>query len=177
MAHSGAVLEAEHEVRRLSVDVGVPYDVFRGRYEQAVPKVDEDALARMIKDEAGWDEMLRAASANTPHNFMIYWSLDVAPIMRLAGDRLRCVEYLMGDHTTAERMYRHDPAVMLYAPLRTAIHEDAEGTTWFSVDQPSAAFAAFDDPRITAVGVELDHKLAALLEHLDVPVPERLVSG
>jgi uncharacterized protein (DUF302 family) len=94
--------------------------------------------------------------------------------MRLAGDSPRCSSYLMGNHTIAERMYRHDPGIMLYAPLRTAIHEDANGTTWFSVDQPSTRFRSFADPAITAVGLELDHKLAALLGSLDAPVPPAL---
>ncbi|MEO3811429.1 hypothetical protein ABGB17_20750 [Sphaerisporangium sp. B11E5] len=175
MTRSGGVLEATHEVRRLDIDVGLPFDVFRGRYEQAVPAMDDATLARMIRDGAGWDEVLRAAAANAPHHFMIYWSFEATPLMGLAGHHLRCVEYLMGNHTTAERMYRHDPGVMLYAPLRTTIHEDVRGTTWFSVDQPGATFASFGDPHVTAVGVELDHNLAALLEHLDVPVPERLL--
>jgi hypothetical protein len=38
--------------------------------------------------------------------------------MSLAGDPARCTAYLMGNHTIAEQMYRHDPSVMLYAPLR-----------------------------------------------------------
>lgn len=37
--------------------------------------------------------------------------------------------------------------------------------------------AVFGDPRITAVGVELDQKLAALLEHLKVGVPSTLLTG
>jgi uncharacterized protein (DUF302 family) len=82
----------------------------------------------------------------------------------------------MGNHTIAERMYRHDPGIILYAPLRTAIHEDADGTAWFSVDQPSTRFASFGDPAITTVGLELDHKLAALLEHLGAPVPPALAA-
>jgi hypothetical protein len=80
----------------------------------------------------------------------------------------------MGNHTIAERMYRHDPGIMLYAPLRTAIHEDAEGTTWFSFDQPSSRFRSFRDPAITYIGLALDHKIALLLEHLDAPVPVEL---
>jgi hypothetical protein len=64
---------------------------------------------------------------------------------------------------------------MLYAPLRTLIHQDADGTTWFSVDQPSTRFSSFGDPAITEVGLELDRKLAALLEHLGAPVPPGLV--
>jgi len=29
------------------------------------------------------------------------------------------VAYLMGNHTAMERMYRHEPAVLMYAPLHT----------------------------------------------------------
>jgi len=69
-------------------------------------------------------------------------------------------------------MYRYDPAVMLYAPLRTAIYVDAGGTTRFAIDQPSTRFASFGVPAIAEVGVELDRKLAALLEFLGAPVPD-----
>jgi hypothetical protein len=82
--------------------------------------------------------------------------------------------YLMGNHTIAERMFRHDPRAMLYAPLHTVIWEDADGSAWFTADQPSTQFASFDNPDITQVGIELDHKLAALLETLAVPVPSKL---
>jgi len=30
--------------------------------------------------------------------------------MGAAGDSADCVAYLMGNHVTAERMFRHDPA-------------------------------------------------------------------
>jgi hypothetical protein len=122
---------------------------------------------------AGWDAVLRATVENAPHHFIRYWTLDAGALMRLAGDGRRCSSYLMGNHTIAERMYRHDPAIMLYAPLRTAIHQDADGGAWFSVDQPSTGFGSSGDHAITDVGFELDHKLAALLEHLGVPVPPR----
>ncbi|ETK37732.1 DUF302 domain-containing protein [Microbispora sp. ATCC PTA-5024] len=85
------------------------------------------------------------------------------------------MQYLMGNQTIAQRMFHHDPGVLLYAPLRTTIYEDARGVTRFSFDQPSAQFASFGDPEIAAVGVDLDRKVAALLAHLGVPVPERLV--
>jgi Domain of unknown function DUF302 len=120
---------------------------------------------------------LRATAENAPHDFIIYWRWDVTPLMRLAGDRWRSVEYLMGNHTIAQRMYRHDPAIVLYAPLRTAIYEDRQGRTYFTVDQPSTRFASFDNPDISEVGIELDRKLAALLRSLDVPVPATLTSG
>jgi hypothetical protein len=97
--------------------------------------------------------------------------------MRLAGDTWRCASYLMGNHTIAQRMYHHHPGIMLYAPLRTAIYEDAHGVTWFSVDQPSTCFASFGIPAIAEVGTELDRKLASLLGFLGAPVPEALTSS
>jgi uncharacterized protein (DUF302 family) len=74
-------------------------------------------------------------------------------------------------------MYRYNPAILLYAPLRTAIVEDADGVTWFTVDQPSTRFSSFDTAQITAVGIELDRKLAALLAVLDAPVPTALTES
>jgi hypothetical protein len=76
----------------------------------------------------------------------------------------------MGNHTLAERMYRHDPSVMLYAPLRTAIFVDAEGRTRFAIDDPATVFASFGSSPISEVGTELSRKLADLLDALDVPV-------
>ena len=165
-----------HEVRRLAIAVGSGFDAFRARYELSVPSLESDRLAALAREGADWDTVLRAAAENAPHHFIRYWTSDVGSLMRLAGHSRRCSSYLMGNHTIAERMYRHDPAIMLYAPLRTAIHEDADGTTWFSVDQPSTRFSSFGDPAITDVGLELDHKLAALLEHLGAPVPPALTA-
>ncbi|GLY77633.1 hypothetical protein Airi01_059000 [Actinoallomurus iriomotensis] len=163
-----------HEVNRLEVAAGVPYGEFRRRYERAVPAFDADRFAELQRAGAPWETVRRATEESAPHGFLRYWGFDVTPLMNLAGDRWNCVEYLMGDHTTAQRMFTRDPAVMLYAPLRTAIYEDADGRTWFAVDQPSTRFASFGDAAIAAVGVELDHRLAALLERLGAPVPEVL---
>jgi hypothetical protein len=117
---------------------------------------------------------LEATAENAPHNFIRYWSREFTSLMGLAGDRGRCVAYLMGNHTIAQRMYRYNPGIMLYAPLRTTIVEDADLATWFAFDQPSAQFGSFHTPQITKVGRELDRKLAALLEHLGAPVPAAL---
>jgi hypothetical protein len=165
-----------HEVQRLAIAVGAGFDDFRGRYEQSVPAFDSERFAAFVSEGATWDAVLRATAENAPHHFLRYWTLDAGALMRLAGHSLRSSSYLMGNHTIAERMYRHDPGIMLYAPLRTAIHEDADGTTWFSVDQPSTRFSSFGDPAITEVGLELDRKLAALLVHLGAPVPPALTA-
>jgi hypothetical protein len=161
-------------VHRLAIAVGAGFADFRDRYEQSVPSLDGERLATFVREEADWDTVLRATPENAPHGFIRYWTFDAGALFQLAGDSPHCSSYLMGNHTIGERMYRHDPGIMLYAPLRAAIHEDADGTTWFSVDQPSTRFRSFGNPAITYIGLALDHKLAGLLEHLDAPVPPAL---
>lgn len=167
-----------HQVRRLQVDVvGVSYEDFRERYEAAVPALDGPRFEALKESNADWDTVLAATAENSPHGFIIYWRSDVTAMMSLAGDAPRCTQYLMGNHGIAERMYRHDAAVMLYAPLRTTIIEDPNGAVRFCVDQPSTQFASFGDSRIARVGVELDGELARLLESLDVRPPAALMGN
>lgn len=165
-----------HRVDRLTIPIDDTFDGFRDRYEQAVPVFQSERFDSLVERDADWQTVLEATAANAPHDFILYWSHDFTSLMRLAGDRGRCVEYLMGNHTIAQKMYRYNPAVLLYAPLRTAIVEDVDGATWFTVDQPSTRFSSFNTPQIATVGIELDHKLAALLEHLGVSVPAALTA-
>jgi hypothetical protein len=112
--------------------------------------------------------------STAPFGFLIYWKNDVRGVMRLAGDTAEGIFYLMGNHTIAERMYRYEPAVMLYAPLHTMIWEAPGGATRLTFDRPSDQFKSFEVPEVTAVGLELDRKLAALLDHLGLSVPGQL---
>jgi hypothetical protein len=83
------------------------------------------------------------------------------------GEQRPCTGYLMG-HAIPDKLYRKDPAVMLYSPLRTLIYIDSRDRTRFAVDQPSTALSGFADQAITRLGVDLDRKLAELLDSLGV---------
>jgi len=158
---------------RLNVRVADLSD-FQHRYEQAVPLLPATEVDAMVERGASWTEMLDYIDSVAANGFLIYWRSDIHRVMRLAGDTARCFAYLIGNHTIAERMFRHDPRAMLYAPLRTAIWEHTDGTAWFSIDQPSCHFSSLGIPEITQVGLELDRKLAALLDVLDIEVPAGL---
>jgi hypothetical protein len=173
----GSIETISHQVDRLTIRIDDSFDGFRHRYEQAVPVFQSERFGALVEKGVDWQTVLEATADNAPHDFILYWSHDFTSLMSLAGDRGRCVEYLMGNHTIAEKMYRYNPAILLYAPLRTAIVEDADGVTWFTVDQPSTRFSSFDTPQISAVGIELDRKLAALLAVLDTPVPTALTES
>jgi Domain of unknown function DUF302 len=158
-----------HQVTRLVFDTGQPYDEFRARYEAAVPALDEKRLAEFAARGAAWSQVVADAGASAPHGFLIFWRLDTTPVMSLAGNTARCTVYLMGNHTIAEQMYRHAPAVMLYVPLRTVIYAGPDDRAFFAADQPSTQVASFGLAPVTQVGIDLDRKLAALLRALDLP--------
>jgi uncharacterized protein (DUF302 family) len=111
--------------------------------------------------------------STAPYGFMLFYKSEVTMAMKLAGNTAECVAYLMGNPVIAERMFRHDPRAMLYAPLRTLIWEDASGEAWFTVDRPSELFGSVGSD-LLQVGRELDRKLGALLEVLGAPIPELL---
>nr|WP_062338388.1 DUF302 domain-containing protein [Herbidospora sakaeratensis] len=171
------VSDVVYEAHRLTVETGVPFEEFRRRYEEAVPAFDRELFDRLIQESADWTTVKVAVDHNAPHGFVIFWSLDNTEIMSPSGDTWRSVQYLMGNHTIAQRMFHHDPAVMEYAPLRTTIFEDESGVARFAIDQPSRQLAAFGNPAIAEVGVELDRKVADLLGFLAVPVPAQLVES
>jgi uncharacterized protein (DUF302 family) len=175
MAGSRAVA-VDWAARRLAVEAGGSFDDIVARYEAAVPVYPAARIEQLVADDAGWQAVLDLTDDVARHGFLIYWRIAADAIMRAAGDTSRCVAYLMGNHTIAERMFRHDPVAMLYAPLRTVISQVPGGPVVFSAEQPSLQFASFGRPDIAAVGIELDHKLAALLEALDLPVPPSLTA-
>ena len=165
-----------HLVNRLVIDTEDTFDTVRRRYESLVPAIDFPGLIEAIAtgDPA---RMQAHTAAHTPHSFAIYWTLDPTPVMRLSGHHHRAVTYMMGNNLIAETMFRHDPGIILYAPLRTAIYETASGPVQISIDQPSTKFGSFGDPRIAEVGAQLDTKVAELLRLMALPVPPELTTA
>ena len=162
----------DHPSRRLVVALPAPYDEARKQYETLVPEVD---LARFFQ-MASWQATLELAEINAPHGFMRYYRGDITAVMAGSPSSWKATQYLMGNHTIAERMFRHDPSVMLHAPLRTLLYADADGDTKLAVDQPSLLFGSYDNPNVAAVGLELDGLLTQLIGLLGGELPAPLVA-
>lgn len=158
-------------VRRLTIDIDAPFDEARARYEEAVPAYD---LAARVPQLPDWDAVVDDADRAAPYGFLRYGTIDASPVFAVAGHKARSVIYLMGNHTIAETMYRHDPAILLYAPLRLCLYEDLDGQAHLSIDQPGDQFGSFGNPDIAATGRLLDRKLADLLAGLGFAVPDSL---
>jgi uncharacterized protein (DUF302 family) len=123
---------------------------------------------------ANGQSTLKLAEINAPHGFMRYHRRDVTAAMAGSASFWKATGYLMCNHTIAERMFHHDPAVMLHAPLRTVIYADVDGDTILAVDQPSLVFASYHHPDITAVGEHLDRLLARLIITMGGDLPSEL---
>jgi uncharacterized protein (DUF302 family) len=80
----------------------------------------------------------------------------------LNGGRRNGNVYYIGNVLSAVEMTRQNFGAGLYAPLRVAVYEDKNGTT-FEYDKPSTLLAQFHDPKIDAVAHSLDDRLAALV--------------
>jgi uncharacterized protein (DUF302 family) len=168
--------QESYTARRLTVEIPGVRE-FQRRYEEAVPLNPVHEIADLVERDANWADVIACIAERALYGFLIYWRADFHPLMRLAGDRNDCVAYLMGNVAIAERMFRHDAQAMLYAPLRTVIWEDGAGCAWFTIDQPSTLFDGFGVPDVSAVGIELDRKLAVLLEALGAEVPMALFAS
>jgi hypothetical protein len=160
----------DHPSRRLVVALPATYDEAREQYEILVPEVDSTRFHQM----ASWQATLELAEINAPHGFMRYARMDVTALMATSPSLWQATQYLMGNHTIAERMFRHEPSVMLHAPLRTLLYADSDGDTKLAVDQPRLLFNSYDKPEIADVGHELDELLAQLIELLGAQPPAQL---
>ena len=160
----------DYPSKRLVVALPQTYDEARERYESLVPEVDFARFSEM----ASWQATLELAEINAPHGFMRSYRSDITAAMSGSPSFWKTTQYLMGNHTIAERMFRHDPSMMLHGPLRTVLYVDPDGDTRLAVDQPSLLFDSYDKPEIAAVGREFDGLLAGLITSLGGDMPPQL---
>lgn len=110
-------------------------------------------------------EQLRAKlkAAEGPSGFMLFTTYDHGALLRLAGQKRRAVQYVVGNPLFALEMTQHEIRDSLYAPLRVLIYEDAKGKTRVEYDKPSSLFGQFGNEKSTEVARMLDRKLEALV--------------
>jgi hypothetical protein len=171
---SSGTRTVSHVMTRIDISTAAPFDDFRSRFEKAAPAFDAEPFQRIIETGGSWADVRAAVDRMAPHRLIRYATIEATQMMSLAGHSTKAVEYLLGNHVIAERMFRHDPRALLYAPLRVLIFSDAGGDAVFSLDQPSTAFGSLGIDEVTQIGVELDDTVAALLKVLGVDVSLRL---
>ena len=98
-----------------------------------------------------------------PSGFMLFGTQDHGSLLRLAGQKRKAIQYVVGNPLFALQMTQHDIRASLYAPLRVLIYEDGQGKTCVEYDRPSSLFGQFGNDRISPTAAMLDQKLEALV--------------
>ena len=104
----------------------------------------------------------KLAALAGPSGFMLFGTNDHGALLRLAGQKRKAVQYVVGNPLFALQMTRHDIRASLYAPLRVLLYENEAGKTCVEYDRPTSLFGQFGNAEIDAVAAMLDRKLEAL---------------
>jgi uncharacterized protein (DUF302 family) len=125
-----------------------------------------DASVRKAATEGGDTEAAKAkiAAMAGSSGFMLFGTQDHGALLRLAGQRRKAIQYVVGNPLIALQMTQHDIRASLYAPLRVLVYENETGKTCLEYDRPSSVFGQFGKAEIDSVAVMLDRKLDALVE-------------
>src|SRR5438128_1719025 len=98
-----------------------------------------------------------------PSGFMLFSTNDHGALLRLAGQKRKAVQYVVGNPLFALQMTQHDIRASLYAPLRVLLYENEQGKTCVKYDKPSSQFGQFGNAKVTEVAKMLDQKLERLV--------------
>jgi uncharacterized protein (DUF302 family) len=150
-------------VDHVRLETNKPFEEVVKAFERQLGTFDPDV--RRAATESGDTEAAKAkiGAMAGPSGFMLFGTQDHGALLRLAGQKRKAIQYVVGNPLFALQMTQHDIRASLYAPLRVLIYEDEDGKTCVEYDRPSSLFGQFGDDRITATAAMLDRKLEALV--------------
>ncbi len=144
-----------------------PFEEVARGFERQLGRFDPDVYKSLAAAlAAGGDAegaRARIEAMAGPSGFMLFGTNDHGALLRLAGQKRKAVQYVVGNPLFALQMTQHDIRASLYAPLRVLIYEDERGRTCLEYDRPSSLFGQFNDDRIAPVASMLDRKLEDLV--------------
>jgi uncharacterized protein (DUF302 family) len=138
-----------------------PYLEVKAALETRLGRLDSDIRSLLRENKV---DQLRAALEMLAGSdgLAIHYAATHGDWLVLNGGRRNGIVYHIGNVLSAVEMTRQNFGAGLYAPLRVAVYEDGNGTT-FEYDKPSTLLAQFHDPKIDEVAHSLDDRLAGLL--------------
>ena len=153
---------------RISVDhvrlaTDKPFGDVTKTFEQQVGRFDPNVYKALAEggDAEGAKAKIEAMAG--PSGFMLFATHNHGALLRLAGQKRKAIQYVVGNPLFALQMTQHDIRASLYAPLRVLIYEDERGKTCVEYDKPPSQFGQFGNDRIAPTAAMLDKKLEALV--------------
>lgn len=140
-----------------------PFEEVAGAIEQQLGRFDPDVYKALAEGEDAEEAKAKIEAMAGPSGFMLFATHNHGALLRLAGQKRKAIQYVVGNPLFAFQMTQHDIRVSLYAPLRVLVYENDEGKTCVEYDKPSSLFGQFSNERIGPPGAMLDKKLEALV--------------
>jgi uncharacterized protein (DUF302 family) len=155
-------------VSRIAVDhVNVvtdkPFDKVGKAFEQQLGQFNPEVYQALAAGEDAEKVRAKIEAMVGPSGFMLFRTSDHGALLRLAGQKRKAIQYLVGNPLFAVQMTQHDIRAGLYAPLRVLIYENEQGKVCVEYDRPSSLFGQFGNAKVTEVAAMLDRKLEQLV--------------
>jgi len=160
--------EREVNTTRISVDhvrlaTEKPFDEVTSAFERQLGRFDPDVYKALAEGGDAEGARVKIEARGGPSGFMLFSTNDHGSLLRLAGQKRKAIQYVVGNPLFALQMTQHDIRASLYAPLRVLVYEDEQGKTCVEYDRPSSLFGQFGNDRIAPTAAMLDRKLEALV--------------
>ena len=155
-------------VTRITVDhvrmaADKPFDQVIKALEQQLGQFNPEVYKSLIAGEDAEKVRAQIEAMVGPSGFMLFRTSDHGALLRLAGQKKKAIQYLVGNPLFAIQMTQHDIRAGLYAPLRVLLYENEHGKTCVEYDKPSSLFGQFDNAKVTDIATMLDRKMEQLV--------------
>jgi uncharacterized protein (DUF302 family) len=140
-----------------------PFEQVIKAFEQQLGQFDPEAYKSLFAGEDAEKIRAKIEAMAGPSGFMLFRISDHGQLLRLAGQKKKAIQYLVGNPLFAIQMTQHDIRASLYAPLRVLVYENELGKTCVEYDKPSSLFGQFGNAKVTDVATMLDRKLERLV--------------
>src|SRR5262249_10643676 len=98
-------------------------------FVRQVGRFDPDVYQALAAGGDAEGARARIEAMAGPSGFMLFGANDHGSLLRLAGQKRKAVQYVVGNPLFALQMTQHDIRASLYAPLRVLLYEDEQGKT------------------------------------------------
>lgn len=151
------------QVDHVQVVADKAFELVTKAFEQQLGNFDEKEFRAFAEKETPDKARAKLEAMVGPSGFMLFRTSDHGALLRMAGQKKKAIQYLVGNPLFAVEMTKHDIRASLYAPLRVLIYENEQGRTCIEYDKPSSLFGQFGNEKIAPTATMLDQKLEALV--------------
>ena len=140
-----------------------PFEDVAKALERQLGQFDPDVSKSLAENGDTEEAKANFEAMAGPSGFMLFGKTDHGSLLRIADQKRKAIQYVLGNPLFALQMTQHDIRASLYAPLRVLLYQNEAGKTCVEYDKPSSLFGLFGQAEITATAAMLDHKLDALV--------------